>query len=353
MNFLLNRLDNLQLAGKSYEIISPDISKEIQMDAKILGPGGTFLLHGKDAMYLVQNCGLKEEIGAKMYDALMRKPMMAFVQPTQEDELEAAKEQLDAKYGSQALKLNSLAMAFSIACWFIKDSCISPAYAYWFNLINGYDAQYFRDAAVSMSDGSIIEISLTDQEMMEAIKRMYQVFQYLLPDEVKSEPANMTYSGGTIVWEVEKAIGTEGNSFARALILLQQARKTGVLASRIDKYCAVLECLYAIKEAHKKHISHITAAYIGRDEAERAAIVANIRDAYGVRSDSSHGENLSYFKDNDSERLKELARTVDDYVRRVFRKVIEEPALNYDTSSEQKAAVRAHFKAIMLTVYPA
>ena len=75
-----------------------------------------------------------------------------------------------------------------------------------------------------------------------------------------------------MVWNIDKAISTEGKSFARALIILQEARRTGVLSSKIDRYCSVLECIYAIKKEHKKNISNITAAYIGNDSEEQERI---------------------------------------------------------------------------------
>ena len=148
---------------------------------------------------------------------------------------------------------------------------------------------------------------------------------------------------GTRIWNIDKAISTEGKSFARALTKLQEARRTGVLSSKIDKYCSVLECIYAIKNEHKRNISNITAAYIGNDSEEQEKIRKNMRDAYGVRSDGTHGDNLKYLQENDGEDLITLAITIDDYVRRVFRKVIAVEKLNYNNSSEEKARVRKYF----------
>ena len=68
-----------------------------------------------------------------------------------------------------------------------------------------------------------------------------------------------------------------------------------------------------------------------------------MRDAYGVRSDGTHGDNLKYLQENDGEDLITLAITIDDYVRRVFRRVIAVEKLNYNNSSEEKARVRKYF----------
>ena len=271
MNFLINRLDNLFIDSESFEFI-PENIKKINMNGMIVGANGKFLVEQKDIMVLVKKSGLKNQIGENMYNAVLRKPMMCFLIPTQEDEFEATKEELDQKYGIKLIHLNNFAQAFSLGCWFIKDSCVTANFIYWINMFNGYNSQDTRDMTITMSNGTISEIRLTDVEMAEAIDRMYEVYRYLLPDESAMGRVENAYSVGTMVWNIDKAISTEGKSFARALIILQEARRTGVLSSKIDRYCSVLECIYAIKKEHKKNISNITAAYIGNDSEEQERI---------------------------------------------------------------------------------
>lgn len=343
MNFLINRLDNLDIGSKSFEFIPENVKKDMNINGMIVGANGRFLVGPKDIMGFIKESDLKNQIGENMYNAVLRKPMMIFLISTQEDEFESTKEELDIKYGKKLIHLNNFAQAFSIGCWFIKDSCVKANFIYWINMFNGYNSQITRDMSITMSNGSISKISLTDVEMKEAIDRMYEVYRYLLPDESAMGRIENTYSMGTRIWNIDKAISTEGKSFARALTKLQEARRTGVLSSKIDKYCSVLECIYAIKNEHKRNISNITAAYIGNDSEEQEKIRKNMRDAYGVRSDGTHGDNLKYLQENDGEDLITLAITIDDYVRRVFRKVIAVEKLNYNNSSEEKARVRKYF----------
>lgn len=352
MNFLINRLDNLEVGSESFEFIPEDIKKDINMNGMIVGANGKFLVDQKDIMVLIKNSDLKNQIGENMYNAVLRKPMMIFLIPTQEDEFESTKKELDKKYGMKLIYLNNFAQAFSLGCWFIKDSCVTANFIYWINMFNGYNSQDTRDMPITMSNGTISEICLTDVEMAEAIDRMYEAYRYLLPDESAMGRIENTYSVGTQVWNIDKAISTEGKSFARALIILQEARRTGGLSSKIDKYCSVLECIYAIKNEHKKNISNITAAYIGNDSEEQERIRKNMRDAYGVRSDGSHGDNLKYLQENDRENLIRLATIIDDYVRRVLRKVIAVRKLNYNNSSEEKVRVRKYFSDLAKKVYP-
>ena len=72
------------------------------------------------------------------------------------------------------------------------------------------------------------------------------------------------------------------------------------------------------------------------------------RDAYGVRSDDSHGDTLKYLKEKDGESLVNLSSILDDYVRRVFKKVIAAEELNYNDIPEEKAYVVTVAKPIII-----
>ena len=346
MNLVIDRLDNLNIGNKSYEFIPEDIKVEMNLNGMIVGTEGEFLVNGKDVMIFLKESELRDLIGINMYNALIRKPMMFFLIPTQEDEFEAGKEKLDERYGVMEIHLNNFAQCFSLAFWFLKDSCVNATHIYWLNMFNGYNVQANRDMESTLSNGNIEERYFDDAEVQEAIARMYEIYGYLLPKESQMGKVEQRVNNGTIVWEIDKAISTEGKSFARALMKLQEARKTGVIPSKIDKYCSILECLYAININHKRNISKITAAYIGRDSVEKEEIIANMKAAYGVRSDYSHGDSLKFFKESNVEDLVQLSCVLDDYVRRVFRKILETPELNYDIASESKAKVRRYFKVL-------
>ena len=199
MNFLINRLDNLDIGSKSFEFIPENIKKDINMDGMIVGANGQFLVNQKDIMVLIKKSGLKNQIGENMYNAILRKPMMVFLIPTQEKEFESTKEELDMTYGMKLIHLNNFAQAFSLGCWFVKDSCVMANFIYWINMLNGYNSQDTRDMPITMSNGTISEICLTDVEMAEAIDRMYEVYRCLLPDESAMGRVENTYNVGTHV----------------------------------------------------------------------------------------------------------------------------------------------------------
>lgn len=348
MNLVLNRLDNIKVESKSFELFPASRMDEIKMCGAVVGVNAEYMVNGNDVMPLAYHAGLKPMMGEYMYCALMRKPMILFLVPTQEDEFEATAEELDKRYGMKNLALNNFAQAFSIACWFVKDSCVSAIYSYWINLFNGYYSQSTRFMDISMSDGSITEVPFSDDEVRKATGMMYTVLRYTLPEESRTGDVRMTTSGGTKITEVDRAMSTEGKSFARAFLILQEARKTGVLSTKIDKYCAILECLFAIEGNHKENIANITAAVIGKDETEMKTIRTIMRTAYGVRSDSSHGGWLSFLKKNKATDLAELSKTIDDYVRRVFSYVITQDNLNYDNTRSSEGKVRKHFNKVLI-----
>ena len=54
MNFLINRLDNLDIGSKSFEFIPENIKKDINMDGMIVGANGQFLVNQKDIKVLIK-----------------------------------------------------------------------------------------------------------------------------------------------------------------------------------------------------------------------------------------------------------------------------------------------------------
>jgi len=352
MNYMINRLDNFKLVNRSYEFIPKKVKREFNIEGRLLGTGSQFIVSNRDQMILIKKSMLEEQIGKLEYDALMRKPMFVFFLASNKNDFGKTKKELDEIYGSISINLNNFAQAFSIGCWFIKDSCIASNNMYWCNMFTNYRSCLKRDMPVTLSNGKTCEVNLDNIEITEAIERMYEILKYLSPHESNMGKINCNISNGTLAWEIDNAISTEGRSFARALVILQEARRTGYLSTKIDKYCSVLECLYAIKENHKKNIANITAAYIGKDDSEKEDIISDMRDAYSIRSDGSHGDSLKYLKKNNKSDLMELSYKIDGYVRKVFRKILKEPTLNYDKSPEKKAKARAYFMEKAKAIYP-
>ena len=111
----------------------------------------------------------------------------------------------------------------------------------------------------------------------------------------------------------------------------------------------MLECLFAIQKKHKVNIKNITSAYIGND-IDESTIRNDMHDAFGIRSDFSHGDYIEFLKHHSEEQLKELSQRIDGYVRRVLRKIFEEPDKNYTLKTRNE--VRNYFDRIAKEKYP-
>lgn len=352
MNIFINRLDNLAFDADGVEFIPETIKKEHNIDGRIVGSQGTFSADGVEILGLIKNSFLSREIGERMFDSMLRKPKMIFLLPTSETEFEAPKDSLDLQIGIKEIHFNNFAQAFSIGCWFIKDSCVTAQYSYGINLFRNFYSQSNRDMTVTMSNGSISEVYFSDSELSEAIRRMYEIYALLLPEESKMGKIEWANNSGTMVWNIDKAISSEGKSFARALITLQEARRTGNIPSKIEKYCQLLEGIYVIDNRHRNNISTITAAYIGNDDNEREEIRSNLCIIYRIRSEHSHGDTLSYLKSHEIEELENLSTLLDDYVRRVMKKVILDRNLNYKNNNSEKEKVKKYFQEVKKGFYP-
>ena len=69
-------------------------------------------------------------------------------------------------------------------------------------------------------------------------------------------------------------------------------------------------------------------------------------------NNTTNKQQVQYLQENNRENLVKLSTDIDDYVRRVFRKVIAVENLNYNNTSEEKARVRKYFSDLAKTVYP-
>lgn len=133
---------------------------------------------------------------------------------------------------------------------------------------------------------------------------------------------------------------------------MQRARSIGFIPEKLDKYCCVLECLYAINKNHKQRISDTTAALLGTDVSSRNTIREDMKNAYSIRSDASHGDGLDYLKLFTWEQMVSLCQRVDEYVQQVFRRCFDTPALNYENTDADRIRIRAHYKSVVDAVGP-
>lgn len=347
MNFCINSLRNIQIPQKQFSFLGPEFARDLDIDACLAPPGFSPALHGQDIQPIIEHSPMRTDVGNYSYNAIMRNPIMLFAMHSKEEEKSFTKEAADRYYFGRENLFNNFALCFGIGCWFVKDSCVTANQFYWCNLENGYSSYAHRSIDATMSNGEIKGINFDDQEIALAFKYMFEVCARLLPDESAAGYVEPHTENGTQVWDGERAVSTEGKGYSRALIHLQRAHSTGFIPEKLDKYCCVLECLYAINERHKQRISDTTAALLGTDAASRNAIREDMRNAYSIRSDASHGDGLDYLKQFTREQMVSLCQRVDEYVRQVFRRCVDNPVLNYENTDADRIRIRAHYKSVV------
>lgn len=349
MNFYINSLRNIQIPQKQFSFLSGEYTHKLDMDACLVPPGLPPTVHGHDIQPFIDRSSMRTDVGTYSYNAIMRNPIMLFATPSQEEELAESftKEAADRYYFVRETLFSNLALCFGIGCWFVKDSCVTANQSYWCNWMNGYSSYVHRNTDATMSNGEIRGIYFGDQELALSFKYMFEVFVRFLPDESAAGFVEPHTENGTQVWDGERAVSTEGMGYSRALIHLQRARSTGFIPEKLDKYCCVLECLYAINKNHKQQISNITASLLGTDIPSRSAIREDMKNAYSIRSDASHGDGLDYLKLFTWEQMVSLCQRVDEYVRQVFRRCFDTPALNYENTDADRIRIRAHYKSVV------
>ncbi|WP_239372434.1 HEPN domain-containing protein [Mammaliicoccus sciuri] len=263
-----------------------------------------------------------------------------------EDESKEAKERY---YMYKDLPLHNLTIGFVLGLWLIKDNAVNVNHSYHFNPLINYNSTANRTLNFTLSSGEIKSIYFNESEINNSISLMYDIYSILLK---KSDLTKISSSEsyGTTYWSIEDFISdlfSKGNtsSYARAFICIQEARSTGFIPTKISKYCACLECLFAIKEKHSNQIKDITSKLLAKNSKEEQQIASDMGDAYGIRSDIDHGGEIKYFRDLKNEEVRELSKRLDNYVRQTIKYVLNNPDLNYTMQDiEHKASTRKHFK---------
>lgn len=370
MNIVISKLDNIVIERGEYDIhvekiLSQNVENFPEMYGSIIFPcnevkysasfkaGKIFNLN---IYKLLEKIKFKEDFGNIAFENMKEIPVICFLLPSGEAEIQAPPDKrllkvFDAFYQKINYSFQAVSIAFSVACWMVKDCCVTSTVLYQLNYYNEYRVRNNIENIYTFSNGEISSKKFNVEELNEAISLTPKIYEYML--QKKENPKNISkkfnslsnygFVGGRGSLNVEGLLDPENKSFCRALVFLQRARKSGYLVEKIERYCSVLECLFAIQEKHKVNIKNITAAYIGNGSDE-STIRNDMHDAFGIRSDFSHGDYIKFLKHHSEEELKELSQRVDGYVRRVLRKIFEEPDKNYNL--ETRNEVKAYFDGI-------
>lgn len=356
MNFYINRVDNLKINGQKNNLIPKEMENKIQ----ITGNLGLLNLKERCDVLSIRYLEKYQVLTAKSLKILKSKPLIIFMYPSDDNDFsildEKDKAKADILYGNKIISLNNIIGSFLLATWLIKDNCISVTKSYHINPFNHYNSNYTISNSYTMSDGTIKETYLTNEEIKYAIELSYELLELLIKNVEGDTTINITSNKGTSFWNIDERIenhfSTNTNCYTRVLIYLQQVRKSTTVQEKLSTYCTILDSIFAIKKDTTKELKRITSAVVGKDDRDISEIMQNVENAYGIRSDREHGDDIKYLRDNSIQDMKYLSKKMDSYVREVVQYALKNEKLNYNFSEvEEKAFTRAHYKNIAKRIH--
>lgn len=266
------------------------------------------------------------------------------------------KEDIDKIYNGMYLKYKDDIIVLSTAIWLVKDSCVQENITY-FITDSGYIRDSRSDNLYSTARGNHATVCLSKEEV-EQVEEYYRLL-YPIITRPLSEPVEIIHHTER-AWTIEndKIDRSKESSFVRALIALQNARRSSQLVVKIDHYMQVLQCIYALEGEKstniEKFLQVITSNLLNLNQGETKELyhvfdvlksVQNnnqrkqsfgvwdtIKKAFRIRSKHSHGNKVTYSR----EEIESTALLVDDYVRKVLRIILANDSLDYRTKKEAK-----------------
>lgn len=113
------------------------------------------------------------------------------------------------------------------------------------------------------------------------------------------------------------------NAIERAFTFLITARSQPIIIYKIAYYMAVFESLFTTSSNEiTMRMSYRVAFYIGETAEDCKAIFDNIYNSYNIRSRFIHGQPFKSNKEIELNKLKAIAKSLDDLLRHVFRKIL-------------------------------
>lgn len=264
------------------------------------------------------------------------------------------KYEIDRIYNLMYQKYKNDIIVLSTAIWLVKDSCVQENITY-FITDSGYIRESRSDNLYSTARGKHATVRLSKEEVKQ-VEKYYRLL-YPIITRPLSEPVEIIHHTER-AWTIEndKIDRSKESSFVRALIALQNARRSSQLVVKIDHYMQVLQCIYALEGMRstkiEKILQAITANLLNLNQGETKELyhvfdvlnsVQNnnqkkqsfgvrdtIQKAFRIRSKHSHGNKVTY----SSEEIESTALLVDDYVRKVLRIILANASLDYRTKKE-------------------
>lgn len=256
----------------------------------------------------------------------------------------ATKKVTDDIYGLFFKKVYDNLIPLSTAIWLLKDSCVQESRTYLLSS-TGYENNSSIKMSYSLANGKHSNIDLTNNELKK-VEEYYNLLWPIMLRRLNVTPQKNYSSNLDYIVENDILDRSKESSFIRALVALQNARLSSQLPVKIDFYIQLFQCLYGVSGRSckiAKEISEYTAKLVNLSKKESYKevneVVEVMKRAFTIRSKQSHGNKINY----DIEMITETAIKIDEYARIVFRTVLPQNELDYNTKQEGKK-VNKYFK---------
>ena len=266
------------------------------------------------------------------------------------------KQKVDEIYNLLFLRQFKNIIVLSTAIWLVKDSCVQEKNTY-FITQSGYQNQTSIEMSYTLANGEHKTIELTEEELKK-VEQNYFLLYSIMTKPMPVAPTVIHHSTRALTIENDKLDRSKESSVVRALINLQNARRSGQLSVKIDFYMQVLQCIYALEGMKstkiEKTLQEVTknlldltvteqtvlanalmlSSHSTEDEFknENKGIFNTIKKEFRIRSKQSHGNKVNYSAVD----IENTSIMVDEYVRRVLQIVLLNPELDYNTKEEAK-----------------
>lgn len=228
------------------------------------------------------------------------------------------------------LIIDEQASAFTSCLWFVKDCSCDVDFSIYVDSSSNRCRLINNNSPCTNVEGFRIDTHFSQAELTiakeYAIKyaRVQTSAELLIPDEIKNDTLSETPRLNYIDYN-------KLNRVERAYYFLNAARKDTFVPSKIATLVILFEALFAnVNDTGEitYKISHRVAAFLSNDRGQRKATFSLVSKFYGFRSKFLHGQALptatkkvSYTR----EQINEISCQIDDLVRKIFRKVLDDP----------------------------
>lgn len=236
-------------------------------------------------------------------------------------------------------ELRARIIIFLTAMWLVKDSCVQPNNIY-INSSIGYVSTVKLDIPYSMANGHHQNTTLTKTENQQ-VNFYYDMLYPIMTKAGGSIPKPEYNSKYGFIRNYDVTDRSKESSFIRAILSVQNARRTCQLPVKIDFYMQALQCLFALEGNKSTKIEKMlasTAVNILKinSEKEKDIVKQNFKLAFRIRSKHTHGNRITY----SDEEISAVSVNIDEYVREIIKVVFKNKALDYSSKNEAKKVAK-------------